>query len=140
MLGQKNHHTAGFVVPLKETFAAIGVSIEEKDGLILLQDKGVVVAIDPKECSYETFDDEEDLRKHNEQCDYLSNELPVDNNRYEENGGLYPWLYCEYSEAELFVDNMTMQFLLKLANVDENIIVDLDYSKGMIIINRSVEE
>ena len=130
-----NSHTAGFIVPLKETLAAIGVNVEEKDGLILVQGRENIIAIDPKECSYQMFEDEEDLRKHNGQYDYLSDKLPEADNQPEKNSGFYPWLYCEYSENELFVDHMTMQFLLGLADVDESIKVEWDYSKRMLTID-----
>ncbi len=130
-----NSHTAGFIVPLKETLAAIGVNVEEKDGLILVQGRENIIEIDPKKCSYQMFEDEEDLRKHNGQYDYLSDELPEADNQPEKNSGFYPWLYCEYSENELFVDHMTMQFLLRLADVDESIKVEWDYSKRMLTID-----
>ena len=61
--------------------------------------------------------------------------MPEADNQPEKNSGFYPWLYCEYSENELFVDHMTMQFLLRLADVDESIKVEWDYSKRMLTID-----
>lgn len=122
---RKNSHTAGFILPLKQTLSELGISYEENGTRLVVTgiDKNIEIKVD--EGGYKLFENKEDLQA----TDYYD---PIcEDNSFakstELNGGYYPYLMCEWKNEELYVDNATFSFLLEQLHYD-GITVQPDYT------------